>query len=103
MRVTERADLFFSPAWSRAQRILDRISPPPGWCNMAGNEQRRVDADIYICEAIRVLQAVQSKHLDHSDVTTVRTALDGLRTVQRSIAGAAVPDDARVATRLGQV
>jgi len=70
---------------------------------MAGNDQRRVDADIYICEAIRVLQAVQSKHLDHSDVTTVRTALDGLRTVQRSIAGAAVRDDARVAARLRQV
>jgi hypothetical protein len=70
---------------------------------MAGNEQRRLDADIYICEAIKVLQAVQSKHLDHTDVTTVRAALDGLGTVRRSIAGAAVPDDARVAARLRQV
>jgi len=70
---------------------------------MAGNDRRRVDADIYICEAIRVLQAVQSKHLGHTDVTTVRAALDGLGTVQRSIAGAAVPDDARVAARLRQV
>ena len=70
---------------------------------MASNDQRRVDADIYICEAIRVLQAVQSKHLDHTDVTTVRAALDGLGIVQRSIAGAAVPDDARVAARLRQV
>jgi hypothetical protein len=70
---------------------------------MASNDQRRVDADIYICEAIKVLQAVQSKHLDHTDVTTVRAALDGLGIVQRSIAGAAVPDDARVAARLRQV
>jgi hypothetical protein len=70
---------------------------------MASNDQRRVDADIYICEAIRVLQAVQSKHLDHTDVTTVRAALDGLGIVQRSIAGAAVLDDARVAARLRQV
>jgi hypothetical protein len=70
---------------------------------MAGNEQRRVDADIYICEAIKVLRAVKSKHLDHTDVTTVRAALDGLATVQRSIAGAAVPDNARVAARLRQV
>jgi hypothetical protein len=74
-----------------------------GRCNMAGNEQRRVDADIYICEAVKVLQAAQSKHLDHTDVTTVRAALDGLGTVQRSIARAAVPDDARVAARLRQV
>ena len=70
---------------------------------MADNDQRRIDADIYICEAIKVLQAVQSKHLDHTDVTTVRAALDGLGTVRRSIAGAAVPDDARVAARLRQV
>jgi hypothetical protein len=70
---------------------------------MAGNAQRRGDADIYICEAIKVLQAVRSKHLDHTDVTTVRAALDGLGTVQRSIAGAAVPDDARIAARLRQV
>src|SRR5260370_33579775 len=70
---------------------------------MASNDQRLVDADIYICEAIKVLQAVQSKHLDHTDVTTVRAALDGLGIVQRSIAGAAVPDDARVAARLRQV
>jgi hypothetical protein len=70
---------------------------------MAGNEQRRVDADIYICEAIKVLQAVQSRHLDHTDATTVRAALEGLGTVQRSIAGAAVPDDARIAARLRQV
>src|SRR5260370_20659567 len=70
---------------------------------MASNDHRRVDADIYICEAIKVLQAAQSKHLDHSDATTVRAALGGLGTVQRSIAGAAVPDDARVAARLRQV
>jgi hypothetical protein len=70
---------------------------------MAGNDRRRIDADIYICEAIKVLQAVQSKHLDHTDVITVRAALDGLGTLQRSIARAAVPDDARVAARLRQV
>jgi hypothetical protein len=70
---------------------------------MSGNDQRRVDADIYICEAIKVLQSVRSKHLDHTDATTVRAALDALGTVQRSIAGAAVPDDARVAARLRQV
>jgi hypothetical protein len=70
---------------------------------MAGNDPRRVDADIYICEAIRVLQAAQSKHLGHTDVTTVQAALDGLGAVQRSIAGAAAPDDARVAARLRQV
>jgi hypothetical protein len=70
---------------------------------MVGNDQRRVDADIYIGEAIKVLRAVQSKHLDHTDVTTVRAALDALGIVQRSIAGAAVPDDARVAARLRQV
>jgi hypothetical protein len=70
---------------------------------MAGNDQRRVDASIYICEAIKVLQTAQSKHLDHTDVTTVRAALDGLGIVQRSIAGAAVPNDARVAARLRQV
>jgi hypothetical protein len=70
---------------------------------MAGNDRRRIDAEIYICEAIKVLQAAQSKHLAHTDVITVRTALDGLGTVQRSIAGTAVPDDARVAARLRQV
>jgi hypothetical protein len=70
---------------------------------MASNDQRRVDADIYICEAIKALQAVQSKHLAHTDVTTVRAALDGLGIVQRSIAGAAVANDARVAARLRQV
>ena len=70
---------------------------------MAGNDQRRVDADIYICEAIKVLQAMQSKHLDHTGVTTVRAALEGLGTVRRSIAGVAAPDDARVAARLRQV
>ena len=70
---------------------------------MTGNEQGRVEADIYICEAIKVLQAVQSKHLDHTDVTTVRAALEALGIVQRTIAGAAVPDDARVAARLRQV
>src|SRR5258708_12472514 len=82
--------------------MLDHLSLP-GRCDMASNDQRRVDADIYICEAIKVLQAVQSKHLDHTDVTTVRAALAGLGIVQRSIAGAAVPDDARVAARLRQV
>jgi hypothetical protein len=66
-------------------------------------DQRCVDADIYICEAIKVLQAVKSKHLDHTDATTVREALDGLATVRRSIAGAPVSDYARVAARLRQV
>jgi hypothetical protein len=70
---------------------------------MAGNDPRRVDAEIYICEAIRVLQAARSKRLNHSDVTTVQAALEGLGVVQRSIAGAAVPDDAMVAARLRQV
>jgi hypothetical protein len=74
-----------------------------GRCNMAGNDQRRVDADIYIGEAVKVLRAAQSKYLDHTDVTTVQAALEGLGIVQRSIAGAAVPDDARVAARLRQV
>ena len=70
---------------------------------MAGNDQRRVDAVIYICEAVKVLQAAQSKHLDHTDGTTVQAALEGLGIVQRTIAGAAVSDDARVAARLRQV
>jgi hypothetical protein len=70
---------------------------------MAGDDQRRVDADIYICEAVRILRAAQSKHLGHTDMITVRAALDGLGTVQRSIAGATVPDNARVAVRLRQV
>src|SRR5450432_3092691 len=70
---------------------------------MAGNGQRRVDADIYICEAVKVLQAAQSRRLDHTDVTTVQAALEGLGIVQRSIAGAAVPADAKVAARLRQV
>jgi hypothetical protein len=52
---------------------------------MASHDQRCVDADIYLCEAIKVLQAVKSKHLDHTDGTTVREALDGLATVRRSI------------------
>jgi hypothetical protein len=82
--------------------MLDHLSLP-GRCDMARNDQRRVDADIYICEAIKALQAVRSKHLGHTDVTTVRAALDGLGIVQRSIAGAAVPNDARVAARLRQV
>jgi hypothetical protein len=70
---------------------------------MAGNDPRRIDANIYICEAIKVLQAVRSKHLGHTDVTTVQAALEGLGIVQRSISGSAVPDDARVAARLRQV
>ncbi len=70
---------------------------------MAGNDQRRVDAAIYIGEAVKVLQAAQTKHLDHTDVTTVQAALEGLGIVRRSLAGAAVPDDARVAARLRQV
>lgn len=70
---------------------------------MPDNDQRRVDAEIYIGEAIKVLQAVQSKRLDHTDAATVRAALAGLCIVQRSMAGAAVPDDTRVAARLRQV
>jgi hypothetical protein len=70
---------------------------------MAGNGQRRVDADIYICEAMKVLQAAQSKHLDHTDATTVQAALEGLGIVRRSIAGPVVPDDAKVVARLRQV
>jgi hypothetical protein len=70
---------------------------------MAGNDQRRVEAVIYIGEAVRLLQTAQSKHLDHTDLTTVQAALEGLGIVRRSVAGAAVPDDARVAARLRQV
>jgi hypothetical protein len=70
---------------------------------MAGNDPRRVDADIYICEAMRVLQLAQSIHLNHTDVTTVQAALEGLGAVQRSIASTVVLDDARVAARLRQV
>jgi hypothetical protein len=70
---------------------------------MAGNDQRRVEAVIYIGEAVRLLQTAQSKHLDHTDLTTVHAALEGLGIVRRSVAGAAVPDDARVAARLRQV
>ena len=70
---------------------------------MQGHDPRRVDANIYICEAIRVLQMAQLKHLRHTDMTTVQEALDGLGAVQRSIAGAAVTDEARVAARLRQV
>jgi hypothetical protein len=69
---------------------------------MAGKDPRRV-ANIYISAAIQVLQAAQSKHLDHTDLTTVQEALDGLGVVQRSIAGAAAPDHARVTVRLRQV
>ena len=74
-----------------------------GRCNMAGNDQRRVEAAIYIGEAVRLLQTAQSKHLDHTDLTTVQAALEGLGIVRRSVVGAAVPDDARVAARLRQV
>jgi hypothetical protein len=74
-----------------------------GRCNMAGNDQRRVEAVIYICEAVKVLQAARSKRLDHTDVTTVQVALEGLGIVRRSITGATVPDDAKVAARLRQV
>ena len=70
---------------------------------MAGNDQRRIDAVIYIGEAVKALQAARSKRLDHTDVTTVQAALEGLGIVRRSIAGAPVPDDARVAARLRQV
>jgi hypothetical protein len=70
---------------------------------MAGNDPRRVDADNYIFDAIKVLQAARSKHLGHTDVTTVRAALDGLGALQRSKAGAAVSDDAKIAARLRQV
>ena len=49
------------------------------------------------------MQTAQSKHLDHTDLTTVQAALAGLGIVRRSVAGAAVPDDARVAARLRQV
>ena len=70
---------------------------------MAGNDQRRVEAVIYIGEAVRLLQVAQTKHLDHTDLTTVQAALEGLGIVRRSVAGAAVPDDARVAARLRQV
>jgi hypothetical protein len=70
---------------------------------MAGNEQRRVEADIFIGEAIKVLQVAQSRHLDHTDLTTVQAALEGLGIVRRSMAGTVVPDDARVAARLRQV
>jgi hypothetical protein len=69
---------------------------------MVGQDPRRV-ANIYISAAIQVLQAAQSKHLGHTDLTTVHEALDGLGVVQRSIAGAAAPDHARVAARLRQV
>jgi hypothetical protein len=69
---------------------------------MPGNDPRRV-ADIYISEAIKVLQAAQSKHLDHTDMTTVQEALGGLGAVQRTITGTAALDHARVAARLRQV
>ncbi|HLZ96972.1 MAG TPA: hypothetical protein VKP66_03445 [Steroidobacteraceae bacterium] len=70
---------------------------------MAAQDQRRVDADIYVYEAIKVLHAVKSKRLAHTDATNIRAALEGLGMVQRWTAGAAVPDDARVAARLRQV
>ena len=69
---------------------------------MAGNDPRRV-ADIYISAAIQVLHTAQSKHLDHTDATIVRAALEGLGIVRRWIARAAAPDDRRVAARLRQV
>ena len=58
---------------------------------MAGKDPRRLDADIYICDAIQELHAAQSKHFDHTDVTTVRAALDGLGAVQRSTVGQLSP------------
>jgi hypothetical protein len=69
---------------------------------MAGKDPRRI-ANIHISAAIQLLQAAQSKRLDHTDLTTVQEALDGLGVVQRSIAGAAAPDHARIAARLRQV
>jgi len=69
---------------------------------MVDKDPRRV-ASIYISAAIQVLQAAQSKHLDHTDFTTAQEAIEGLGIVRRSMAGAAVPDDARVAARLRQV
>ena len=70
---------------------------------MAFYDQRCVDADIYICEAIKVLQAAQSKRLDHTDMTTVQEALGGLGAVQRTLTGTAALDEAKVAARLRQV
>lgn len=69
---------------------------------MEGNDQRRAIAENYIGNAIKILQAARSKHLDHTDAITVKVALAGLGIVQRSIAGAAVPD-AKIAARLRQV
>jgi hypothetical protein len=69
---------------------------------MADKDPRRV-ANIYISAAIQVLHAARSKHLDHTDFTTVQEALEGLGVVQRSIAAAAAPDHARIAARLRQV
>jgi len=43
-----------------------------------------------ISEAIKVLRTAQSKHLIHTDATTVRAALEGLGIVRRSLAGADV-------------
>jgi hypothetical protein len=72
---------------------------------MAGNpnDPRRLQALEHIREAVRLLEVSQSKSLDHTDVTIVRAALDGLGTVLRVLAGASVPNDADLAARLRQV
>jgi len=75
-----------------------------GWWNVKGKDPRLNDADIYIQEAIRMLESAQIGHqLDHTDVTIVGAALEGLDIIQRCIGGPPRYDHSRIALRLRQV
>ncbi len=74
------------------------------WWNVKDKDPRLNDADIYIQEAIRMLETAQIEHhLDHTDVTTVVAALEGLDIIRRAIRGPHRYDHTRIATRLRQV
>jgi len=75
-----------------------------GWWNVNSKDPRLNDANIYIQEAIRMLEAAQIEHhLDHTNLSTVGAALDGLDIIQRSIGGPHRYDHLNVAARLQQV
>lgn len=68
---------------------------------MVGNDPRS-EATHHLEEAIELLEAVRSRHLDHTDGATVRDALQGLAVLRRSLSGT-VLDGSQIATRLRQV
>jgi len=69
------------------------------------SEDPRVkDADIYIREATRMLEALlTNRKMDHSDFATVRAALEGLDIIERSIGTSKRPSGSTIAARLRQV